>query len=216
MNLPALPIFVAMTAMCAAAVFLLFAIVPQCLRSLFRYKLWAIRDEIFDAVMSGDLPNERIIRTFQRGVECMIRGSESITFTDFLFGTKAPQEWIKKTIKRTQDEIEALPDLARERFKEIEDSLDKAVTVHLLFGSPSGWIFTAIATIVILALAVPVGLYELIKKGSNALQSFGNQLNWLSDLILHCVGWRGIFLANAAESQHADPRQLPSLSMFAG
>ncbi len=59
-------------------------IVPQHVNSLFRYRLWRLRDDLQDYIFDGQLPDSPAVRELQEGIEALIQHSETITLSAFL------------------------------------------------------------------------------------------------------------------------------------
>jgi len=118
-------LLLAVTAGVAAALSLL-VVIPWCLRSLFRYRLWRLRDSIVDGVHAGDLPVDDAARLLSR-VDNTIRYAREITALNMFLVSAAT---------RGLEEHEPPLD---ERLREYEGKWEDATVRHVIYGSPSGW-----------------------------------------------------------------------------
>ena len=59
-------------------------IVPQHVNSLFRYRLWKLRDNLQDHILEDRLPESPAVRDLMEGLEAMIQHSDQLTFSRFL------------------------------------------------------------------------------------------------------------------------------------
>lgn len=59
---------------------------PRIQTSLFRYRLWALHDEVNAAVRSGCLPKNTHVRNLRGAIDQAIRSSDKVTFARLLVG----------------------------------------------------------------------------------------------------------------------------------
>ncbi len=59
-------------------------LVPSHVNSLFRYKLWKLRDDLEDHVFYGRLPRSTVVRELLTVIEELIRCSDDLKLSDYL------------------------------------------------------------------------------------------------------------------------------------
>ncbi len=110
----------------------LFIVIPSALRSLFRHRLWRLRDEVMDQAMREELPLEDSLRLADR-VEAVIHHARDVSplgillFSIAAIGIDVP--------KREPLSPELRP---------YEMRLIGLMTDHLFTGTPFGWVLSPI------------------------------------------------------------------------
>lgn len=134
-------------ALCVAA--------PRALRSMYRYKLWQMRDDLWDAIQAGRFADTQAPLRLLEGIERAIASSEKMTLlTLFLVPTLPPSD------RPTWDEEVArarsmLDDESFEMFQTVRFALRNLTCRHLFLGSFIGWVFALpLAAVTIGAVAV--------------------------------------------------------------
>lgn len=114
--------------------------IPWCFVSLFRYRLWRLRDSIFDAVIDHEVCDDPVYWELIRRIENYIRHAKEVTFLGavargalLLPDMQAEEEKYLAKVKNLSPEDRHQLDLW-------EMAFSRAVFVHLLRGAPSGWI----------------------------------------------------------------------------
>jgi hypothetical protein len=127
-------------------------VIPWCTRSLARYRLWELRDELYDDIRKGILPNEGAPSTLLRNIENAIR--RTVDLTMFELGPLALgsilsghwREWVKEAgrgrTKLTDDELRLL--------KKYEHRFAVIILRQITFGTPSGWVGAPLLFILVL------------------------------------------------------------------
>lgn len=144
----------------------LFIHVPRCLRSMYRYRLWQIRDDTFDAIRAGDLPDCGGVRQFLAVTEAAIAGSKRWTLAQWMVWPKpseAEVDQFRSVYKEAGDRMGATE---RALFTSLNRRFQAALTAHLLWGSTSGWIGVVVA---LLAVPFKLLLWGLAKIGGSAM-----------------------------------------------
>lgn len=139
----------------------LFVLVPRQLRSVFRHRLWALRDEAADAMRAGRLPRVELTVWFIECLQGTIRHSKHWTlFRWLLWPVPSPREK-----KRLHEFIErgraALTDEQATLLRNYEARYKSILAKQLLFGSGSGWIVIALT-----AISAPVVIPMMIVRRS--------------------------------------------------
>ncbi len=134
MTIPAIYAYFILLACLLSATWGIFYSVPDSLVSLFRYKLWRIRDELVDAIRDG-----RVVDSAESGqlvsvIEETIQHAPQWTLLRLLFtpGIARVTRDVAKTTQTRQLDLQSY----RVRFA-------ADVVLHLLYGSPSGWLIGA-------------------------------------------------------------------------
>lgn len=109
------------------------------MQSLFRYKLWPLRDAIVDDLLSGELPDMAVTRDLLDTVESTIRYAELITIIEFLIMPSPTDSYISHR-KELMSEIERMTKAQRGRYEWRSSELRKIILRRLMFGSVGGWL----------------------------------------------------------------------------
>jgi hypothetical protein len=124
-------------------------IVPFCAVSLFRYRLWRIRDQLVDEVRHGkfdDIEQPKILVSL---VEATIAGAKDLTALNMLLLRLAAPRDVSPPHPLNLDDLNPSD---RELVEGHLHRLLREMAIHTLGGTPSGWI----CSIVLLPLAVVV------------------------------------------------------------
>jgi hypothetical protein len=119
-----------------------FYVIPSCARSIFRYRLWRLRDDLVDDLRGGTFEDVEQPRRLVREVETAIRAARDLTvfrvvlFTMLARGHEPPE--------REEVDLSVLSKPDRERLGRYMKTFHWLLTRHVLAGTVSGWIFTAI------------------------------------------------------------------------
>ncbi|MHC4696996.1 MAG: hypothetical protein ACYTFA_09655 [Planctomycetota bacterium] len=154
--------------------------VPRTLRSLFRYRLWAIRDAVVDDVLRGDLPKSPLVDDDIRQIECIIANSEAVTFLQFLVLPRPPKKYVEARNAFRTEEFKKLTEKQQAVVRGYTDALQWAVLRHLLFGSFAGWtvlgLLATIAFVVAVLAAARTSAFSIARLWKNTkdwVRSFG-------------------------------------------
>jgi hypothetical protein len=139
----------------------LIKIIPSCNLSIFRYRLWRLRDGLADEVLDGtfrDVAQPRALLQFLEGVIELAPELGALKLVAMRWSCRHVQ--VPELFDR--ETLEALHPSDQEIIKRRLNELQQIAVRHVLFGSPSGWLLTL--------LAVPTAL----------IVSFGDHvLRWL-------------------------------------
>ncbi len=154
--------------------------VPRTLRSLFRYRLWAIRDAVVDDVLRGSLPKSPLVRDDIRQIESIIANSEAVTFLQFLFLPRLPKKYVEARKALRAEEFKKLTEKQQGVLSGYTDALRSSVLKHLFFGSFAGCtvlgLVAAVAFVVAIVAAVRTSAFSvarLMKNTVDRVRSFG-------------------------------------------
>lgn len=150
MMIPSLIVVAAMVGMLGVAAYWIFVSIPKIQVSRLRYKLWKLRDEIVDRVLSGELPDSSEVRGAVEGVEETIRCAPTLTPFNFLVMLWALWDTgLRSQVKEAWSERNRkLPEPEASELEPYQRRLGKAMLFHVALGSPSGWASCAIFAIV--------------------------------------------------------------------
>jgi hypothetical protein len=150
----------------AIALFVWFAlakIIPSCNVSMFRYRLWRLRDALADEIREGVFDDDTQPKLLLKVIEASIVIAPDIGVVKLLF-----VRWSARNLR--PPEILDLESLSQQdgprlmgRFYEF-----RALSVrHVAFGHPSGWVMTSL----LIPLALVVTLAERVRRGKDDDQS---------------------------------------------
>jgi hypothetical protein len=120
--------------------------VSAAIASLFRYKLWSLRDRIYDAIHDERLARLEAADRLLDACENMIRVANDVKMGSWLVRPKLPETVTTEIVStRKQYEKYASKEQA-ELLKAFDTELQRAVFTHLVFGSPTGWLIFFVFT----------------------------------------------------------------------
>jgi hypothetical protein len=176
-------------ALIAVAVFVwacLFKVIPNCLLSLFRYKLWRQRDQLAREIRCGEYEHRESAEMVLGEIECFIEGAAQLSPLNIGLLYLSARGIV--VVPEDRLILQKLPADERARLESTLDDFHRAVAKHVLLGTPSGWLVTFLAVPV-----VPVVLFfrvladegkqlarlkadtrERVSQGSLALMSTGH------------------------------------------
>lgn len=129
-----------------------FKIIPTCLLSIFRYRLWRLRDEIVDEIRHGKYHGTKQPRALARDIECFIEGAPDISPLNI--GLLFLSSW---GVHPPADDLFDFSDADRRdqrRLSKHVNEFQRTLTRHVFLHTPSGWL--------LIAPALPfMGLYKL-------------------------------------------------------
>ncbi len=162
-------------------------ILPRSLRSLFRYRLWVLRDELVDDVIAKRIPLTDAVRDVLSTMEALIRDSKNVTLGRWLLLPRKSMQVASEYHKGVEAAFSAMTREEQERVSYFRQSVARAVAMRLLIGSPLGWLFS----VVFVTAKYSFALNERIKSqlterltASSAVHRDGNKPPPLST----CVG----------------------------
>jgi hypothetical protein len=120
-------------------------VTPRSLRSVARYRLWRVRDGVFDAVLAGDVPKEKGLVLVER-IERTCRNDLTLGRL-LLLGVLLDREKMDTLLSEPQRR-ELATDLWREPtlVKHLA-AFEHARARFLMVGSPLGWLLLAVLPI---------------------------------------------------------------------
>jgi len=143
-------------------------IVPRQLRSMFRHRLWALRDDVVDAVRAGDLPRNDLTDAFVRCIQGTIDHSKHWTLFRWLFWPSAPKGDREEFRRFVESSLRDMPEAQREQFGQFAKRFEVILVKQLLLGSVSGWaaiIALSVAAIVLSPFAALARSLQLLRNG---------------------------------------------------
>lgn len=139
MEVPQLAIFFGFVSIAIGLAAAILIVIPATLRSLFRYKLWRIRDAAMDDVLSDRLPDVPVVQAFINGIEGVLASPGHMTMLRWL--AFSPPESTRRAARRIFHQgLQSLTPEQQDLLADYLNSFVRAVTKHLLIGAPSGWI----------------------------------------------------------------------------
>lgn len=120
--------------------FMLVKVVPDCGTSHFRYRLWALRDELVDEIRAGEYEDEARAQRFVAMFEWAIEQAADLSVLNvILLHLSRPHR-----AGRDPLDLEGLAPADASRLQVYRDDFERAMAMKAL-GTPSGWIFMALA-----------------------------------------------------------------------
>lgn len=113
----------------------LLKIVPDCLLSMFRYRLWRQRDALAAEIRSGVFDNDHAARQLLFRIECYIRLAPQLSPLHIwlmrisMMGVES-EPWL---------DLSGLTDEEREFIEVRKRELERTLGNHVLFETPTGW-----------------------------------------------------------------------------
>ena len=156
------------------AVWIIFVVfIPNCLCSLFRYRLWRLRDAVKDDILYGRLPDRPFIREFVSMLESYILVANKLTLVQLLLLPSNKQE-AERRIKELMQSIHELSEEPRKRILAYQEDLKLILVTRLFIGSVTGWIFLTF----LMPAIIMMFIYRVIQRASVSA----------TDLIVSVVG----------------------------
>ncbi len=152
-------------------------VVPRNLRSLFRYRLWTIRDRIVDEVLSGELPDSPVVRGLILMVESAIRHAGDATLMRFLLIPPLPCDYRKEWLEFWDTGLKELSDDQRARFEKHRDLLGKALVKRLVSASIGGWILFVVVCAMVFFRAIFAGVRSWVSNSPIAPHDYARELS---------------------------------------
>jgi hypothetical protein len=135
--------------------FCVVGVIPACNMSIFRYRLWDLRDRLADEIRAGRFDDDQLPGAFLKFVESSIVHARNIGAVKLLF-----VRWSARNVPCPP--LFDLDDLSRDdkrRLGAYESEFRGLLVRHILFGNPSGWALTIVM--------VPIALLaSVIARGS--------------------------------------------------
>lgn len=149
MQIPLLAIFFCLAAATLASGYWVLVGVPRNLTSMFRYRLWRLRDEMVDGIISGKLEDTPELRQFISHVETTIRLAPMMT--PFRLGVMVLSLVAGPAFRReTRNPARKIPESMSRQYDQLFGNL---FLVHLLSGSVSGWLCSLLLFGIVMPIA---------------------------------------------------------------
>jgi hypothetical protein len=154
--------FVALIAWGLAAWLAIFLVVPSCMQSMFRHRLWRLRDNVVDQIRGERLVDAEPFRKLVREIECAILAAREVSpfrITLLRFASRdllrdAKFDYFDPADVDVSDRV-----LAEGYLNELRAAFYR----QMLFGSPSGWLLLIVLSVLTFPVAVAVVLLRLIR-----------------------------------------------------
>jgi hypothetical protein len=118
-------------------------LVPRNLRSLFRYRLWRLRDGLATEIRAENFDEVREPRHLLDSVECFIEMAEELTplrISLLILSARPAYVFDKETEDTYALSLAGLSRHDKDLLGRYVAEFNDAVTKHVFFGSPSGWL----------------------------------------------------------------------------
>ena len=149
-------------------------LIPSWLCSMFRYRLWQLRDSLQDDIISGRLPNQDFVHEFVAIIEAAIRMAPKLTLLRIIFtptNNEMSDVWNKK-IRST-----SIPAFQKEALRKYRWQFAEIIFMRVLVGSFSGWfVLLLLSPVFIIFLAsdaikkINLSIDRILQRSMNALE----------------------------------------------
>jgi hypothetical protein len=133
MTLCVITLILSFAALWGAALF----VVPSHVRSLFRYRLWRLRDYLQDCIFDERLPDVPVVNDLLEGIEGMIEYADHVSLSTFLAFELAGGH----SLGDADLDLSRLSDKQQELFGRILRTLFDHMMFKAIAGSPAGAFF---------------------------------------------------------------------------
>lgn len=120
--------------------------IPWCQVSQLRYRLWQIRDEVAADIRARRLADSEAMRDLVVRIESFIRNAHRLTYAKCLPFLCIPKEAVQQLRSQRMALVGQLSPAERTIYDEYFGRFNSALTRHLLFGAPSGWVVLVLAS----------------------------------------------------------------------
>lgn len=135
-----------------------FYVIPSCLMSIFRYRLWRQRDELAADIRNGTFAHDGVPDRLVELIESFIQFAPEFSAARILLA-RLVEAWsdVPASPRETLDMSEMLP-TEQEHLEEYLTKFNDTVGNHLIFETPSGWLFLLVC-LLLSPILVPLMLY---------------------------------------------------------
>lgn len=181
MTIPTIYLFFIMVGIFSVAIFTACVSIPRDLRSLYRYKMWKLRDDVFDDIASGRLSDNQVSNELLVGIEMAVQAAPWMTLLNWLSFPKVPDDESHRRIEFLVLAKNAMSSDERELFEKRQKEFHKIFVRHLVCGSLSGWFVIAITIPVFFAICTP----KALRRGAMmlALEGLGERRIAMTDRV---------------------------------
>lgn len=125
----------------------LFYLFPHTALSVYRHKLWRLRDEIHGDIRRGVIPSGPAADDLIGGVERTIRWAKQMSFANLvIFGVLGKDDAaVDARFNEMESRIEALPPRCKHVVRNYQYKFARITLNHVLFFTPSGWFATVVS-----------------------------------------------------------------------
>ncbi len=116
-------------------------VVPSCNMSIFRYRLWGLRDRLVDQIRDGAFDDDERAREVLEFVEVAITAAPDIGAVKLLFA-----RWSCRGVPVSAPfRLDGLSANDKSLLGQYLNEFHHYLVRHILLGNPSGWVLTAVA-----------------------------------------------------------------------
>jgi hypothetical protein len=151
MHVPHIVVVIGVTLLWLYVVAAVVVLIPAAIRSVFRYRLWRIRDAIVEDQMSGVLTDAPLVNALIEGVERVIRNSAKVTILEWEMKHRLPERRALASERFFERGLKQLTSEQQHRILGHLEEFDGAIERQLFLGSPFGWIAFAVYGLVYVA-----------------------------------------------------------------
>lgn len=130
-----------------------FVVWPRFQRSRYRYKLWALRDELWDGLHDGVIPPSDAAARLLRDLETQIRHAPTYAAVAWLVtysvlrGDRQAMRWIRRQGAAKAAALASAP--AAEHLESLRTRMNAAAVHHFVWGSSAGVVLTPLLAVLV-------------------------------------------------------------------
>lgn len=141
-------------------------VVPANLQAMLRHRLWQQRDQIYDDMRTGALPVTPTTRGLLVATEAAIANTREVSFgnivTSLSLRKRVPTH--AETEAAIRDAMADWSPAERDLFWNRSGSLGRSLMIHMLFGTPSGWLALPFVVVLLAVLMLVTMAQRFVRK----------------------------------------------------
>jgi hypothetical protein len=150
-------------------------VVPDCNVSIYRYRLWRVRDRLADQVRAGLYENESAPLELLHEIERFIANAHELGIVKLVLAKWAARGYDEEDLC-VLDRTDLSPD-DHHRLRLMFEEVNRITARHIALGAPSGWVITG--------LLIPVAVIASIVETFRRPQDHGSVLGHARDRVRH-------------------------------
>lgn len=175
--------------------FCLFRIIPNCLVSLFRYRIWRKRDALYDEIRAGKFHGTKQAYELVRDMEAFIEGARELSPLNIGLLLLAHR---RLPIPDEVIDMKSMDARDKRRLGKHLVAFQKEIVKHVFLETPSGWILTLLASPLIALALLASGVQRMRNKKGDDNGDF-------TDSAQRRIFWASLGLLQAGEYEHPAP-----------
>lgn len=175
-----------------SATFAFGVVIPRSIRSMFRYRLWQLRDGLVDDILENRISKSTAALRLLDRTEYLIACSSRLSLMTWVAIPKPPQEYRNRQQAKWESEFAKLSSPDQTSLRKYVDEVDSLLHLFLFYVSPVGWATALIVGTIALPFLVVVSLLHAFrspyKYAHKRVCDFRSDVeNWLVGSRIHTV-----------------------------